>query len=105
MTNGGAFKHFTRKKHGLDPEQVKQVVVCADGTALRNKRPHKMALSSEHAKSEDVVDVLDSDDEVHLTAQLLPIPTSWTGCLHAPTEHTTKLARRRVTRKSAPAPQ
>lgn len=105
ITKGGAFKHFTRKKHGLDPEQVKQWVVCADGTALRNKRPHKMTLSSELAKREDVVDVLDSDDEVHLIAQQLPIPRSWTGCLHTPTEHATKLALRRVTRKSATVPQ
>ena len=79
-TKGGAFKHFTRKKHGLDPDVVKRWAVCTDGTALRNKRPQKMKLETALGRKQDLgepTEVLDSDEEVRAVAEMLPIPRSW----------------------------
>ena len=39
-------KHFTSKKHALEPEVVKTGMVVSDGTALRNGGVHKLRLSA-----------------------------------------------------------
>ena len=43
-TKGGAFKHFTRKKHGLDPDVVKRWAVCTDRhSAAQQETPENEA--------------------------------------------------------------
>ena len=65
-------KHFTSKKHALEPEVVKTWLVVSDGTALRSGRGHKLRLSAA-LPAASPTDVADTDEEVDAVAANLAI--------------------------------